>query len=172
MRPSKMMQQIAGFYRREYPQHFRQEPSKDVLEVQLPDTLPLMTSICSQTCSQPHVCRVCIACINCHVSMVTSLIGSVLTATESDHPGRLHPSILCHAGALHSPVLQLAADPEPGAGAAAVQRLEANQWRLQARALPGHRVQGRRVRGEPGDAAGCPHPGEALMLHPHHVDVG
>jgi hypothetical protein len=39
MRPSKMMQQVVGFYRREYPQHFRQQPSKDVLEVLLPDLL-------------------------------------------------------------------------------------------------------------------------------------
>lgn len=58
MRPSKMMQQIAGFYRKEYPQHFRQDPLKDVLEVQLPDMPPhtsMMCSSSSQLCSQVHV---------------------------------------------------------------------------------------------------------------------
>jgi hypothetical protein len=57
MRPSKMMQQVAGFYRKEYPQHFRQEPPKDVLEVQLPDVplhMSVTTLICSHSCRHVH----------------------------------------------------------------------------------------------------------------------
>ena len=50
MRPSKMMQQIAGFYRREYPQHSRQEPSKDELEVQLPE-MASQTAVLASICS-------------------------------------------------------------------------------------------------------------------------
>ena len=58
MRPSKMMQQIAGFYGKEYPQHFRQEPPKDVLEVEAPETaahMVVLTFITSQPCSFLHI---------------------------------------------------------------------------------------------------------------------
>ena len=67
MRPSKMMQQIAAFYRKEYPQQSRQEPPKDVLEVQSPDMplqMSMATSICIRPCSHIHGCHVCFNCAN------------------------------------------------------------------------------------------------------------